>query len=155
MYFTHSMNSMVMGYLDLLLKICEIFIYLIVQIFKAVMFVFPWRKKLLDEKLKEGKSNTDVTLICIAKNIYVGAALICLEGVQTLIDLPFIVLTLPIFIIQPHKINYIINDFKTKTADSWRMMILKYYPNAIMDIPYIIMLLIIGVSVFQAIALKK
>ena len=62
-----------------------------------------------------------------AKSIYTGAAVIIVEGIQTLIDIPFIILTLPVFVITPYKSKLIISDFKTKRADEWRMMILKYY----------------------------
>ena len=53
-FFTHAFEAMVMGYVDLGVKLAEILIYVLVLLAKGIMYVFPWRKKLLDEKLKEG-----------------------------------------------------------------------------------------------------
>jgi hypothetical protein len=44
-----------MGYLDLGLKLAEIVVYGICLGSLGVMKVFPWRKKILEERLKEGK----------------------------------------------------------------------------------------------------
>ena len=43
LYFTHAFNCMVMGYVELVLKVCELILYVIVMAFKLVMRMFPWR----------------------------------------------------------------------------------------------------------------
>lgn len=47
-FFIFAFNCMATGYLDLIVKICEIFLYLLVKLMQAIMFVFPWRKKVLN-----------------------------------------------------------------------------------------------------------
>lgn len=42
------------------------------------MYIFPWRKALLDEKLKNGNCNKFKNL---AENIYIGAGLIIVESI--------------------------------------------------------------------------
>lgn len=59
-YFTHAFDSMVMGWLTLGLKGVEGVLYLVVKVFQGVMLVFPWRQKVLDEKLKNGKINVEL-----------------------------------------------------------------------------------------------
>ena len=46
---------MIMGYVTLFLKLCELMLYIIVKCFQIIMFIFPWRKSLLDVKLKTGR----------------------------------------------------------------------------------------------------
>jgi hypothetical protein len=53
---------MVMGYFDLLIKICEIFLYILVKFFELLMYIFPWRKPALNKKLEEGKLLLDLLL---------------------------------------------------------------------------------------------
>lgn len=55
--------------------------------------------------------------INLAPNIYVGAGLIILEGIQTLIDIPIFIVCIPIAILTPYRIKYLINDFTSKPAD--------------------------------------
>ncbi|CDW72139.1 UNKNOWN [Stylonychia lemnae] len=52
-FFTHAFNCMVMGQVQLLLKILELILYVVVMFFKFIMVIFPWRKTILDEKLKD------------------------------------------------------------------------------------------------------
>ena len=92
----------------------------------------------------------------LATSIYVGAALIILEGLQTLFDLPFLALLVPIVcVLTPYKILYLYKDLKTKPADTWRGMLLKYLLNVILDVPFILMFLVLCLSVFMALKLKR
>ena len=46
-----------MGYMDLGLKIAEITVYALCLLSLGIMKVLPWRKPMLDEKLKKCKYN--------------------------------------------------------------------------------------------------
>ena len=52
-YFVHSFNSAVMGYVDLIIKIAEIIVYILYKISVAIMCVFPWRKDVLEKMINE------------------------------------------------------------------------------------------------------
>eukprot|EP00347_Sterkiella_histriomuscorum_P012885 403366845 len=142
-YFTHAFNCMIMGYVKLFLKLLEVVLYLIVQVFKAVMFIFPWRKSILDQKLQN------------AQNIYVGAGLIIIESLQTLLDIPFFILVIPISLLTPYRIKYLWRDFKEIPADKWRWKLLRYMGSVVTDIPYILMLICIILSVFMFLRMKQ
>ena len=118
-YFTHAFDSMVMGWLTLALKGVEGVLYLVVKAFQVVMLVFPWRQKVLDEKLKNGKIYVRVKFI--APNVYVGAGLIIIESIQTLIDLPILLLVIPIALLTPYRISYVKRDLTTLTPKEWRV----------------------------------
>ncbi len=76
------------------------------------------------------------------------------EGVQTLIDLPFIALCLPVLIITPYKAKYLLEDLRKNTPNAWRMTICNYLIAVVTDLPYIIMLVFIILSVYMAYRLK-
>ena len=54
-FFIFSFNCLVTGYLDLLVKIFEIILLIVVKFFQLVMFIFPWRKPVLNEKIAQSK----------------------------------------------------------------------------------------------------
>jgi hypothetical protein len=45
-----------MGYFDLLIKLAEVLVYILVKISLLLMKVFPWRMKYLEDKIKTGRS---------------------------------------------------------------------------------------------------
>jgi hypothetical protein len=99
---------------------------------------------LLDTKLKT------------ASSIYVSAIYIVIEGLQTLLDLViFFICIPPIVILTPYKLKYLRDDFKSTKPEEWRTMLLKYDIRVIIDIPYILMLIVIMVSVVQFIKMKR
>lgn len=119
-----------------MIKLCETVLYLLVKYFQLVMKIFPWRASILDERLKKTES------------IYDKACQIIIEGIQTLLDLfLFLLIIPPVLVFTPYKFKYLANDFKTHKPDQWRRMLFGYFINVALDIPYILMLLAIGVSV--------
>ncbi len=86
--------------------------------------------------------------------MYVGAGLIIIESVQTLLDLPILLLILPIALLTPYRIPYVIRDLKTMEADKWRMRIVKYLSCIVTDIPYTLMFLNVLLSVYMGLQLK-
>ena len=99
------------------------------------MFIFPWRKPILEGKLKE------------APNIYVGAALIVLEGLQTIVDVIIFLICLPLIIVlTPYRIGYLRDMFKNEKVDDWRGKLFGFLIKIVTDIPYHLMLLVITLS---------
>jgi hypothetical protein len=89
------------------------------------------------------------------ENKFARAGLLILEATQTLIDLPFLLISIGIFVIGPHRAKQTCNLYKTKPANEWRGMILNQYLQVIIDIPFILMLIVLCLSVFMALKLKK
>jgi len=147
LYFTHAFNSCVMGYMDLGLKIAEVIVYAIVMASLGILKMFPWRKKAMNDKIAALPENEDQK--------FVKAGIIVLEAGQTILDLPFLVLTLPLFVLTPHRSKIIVRSFKVKPASEWRLMIIMHYAHVVTDVPFILMLLILCVTVFMAFKLKK
>lgn len=136
-----------MGGLDLMIKIAEITVYGVVLMCLGVMKVCPWRKQCLADRLKGVPDNEE--------NKFVRAGFVVVEGVQTLIDIPIMIMVIPTFIIAPYRIKVTLNKFKTLSADKWRMMIIKTYIGMLIDLPFILMLIVLCLSVFMAIKLKR
>ena len=109
------------------------------------MYIFPWRKAVLNEKLSE--SNILIFIVS-ADNIYIKAGLIILEGFQTLIDIPIFLLCIPILILTPYRAKYLKKDFSEKKADKWRGCILIMFLKIFYDIPFLFMLIVIAASIF-------
>ena len=83
------------------------------------------------------------------------ALIIIFETLQTLIDLPFIILSGPLLVLAPYKAHLLIRDFKTRPGEEWRMMIVKHYYNWVIDLPFILMFIVICLSVFMALKLRR
>lgn len=77
------------------------------------------------------------------------------EGVNTLIDLPFLLLLIPVLILTPYKLKCLYTDLKTHSVTEWRSLCLSYLAGVFTDIPYILMLLFILASVFMAFKLRS
>ena len=61
MYFTHALNSALLGWLDLMVKTLY-FVFIGFEYFGySILKVMPWRKKLLEKRLKESKDSSDNT----------------------------------------------------------------------------------------------
>ena len=53
--------------------------------------------------------------------------MILVQGFMTLMDIPFLVLALPLFILTPYRSKILFAEFSTEQADSWNLTILKYW----------------------------
>lgn len=84
-----------------------------------------------------------------------GAGLIIIESIQTLIDLPLLLLVIPIAILTPYRIGYVKRDLMTLTPNEWRVQLLKYTLAIVTDIPYILMFANLLLSVYMALRLKS
>jgi hypothetical protein len=86
---------------------------------------------------------------------FIKAAYLIVQALQTILDVPFIVASAGILVLGPHRVKQTLRLYREKPADQWRVMILKQYVNVVVDIPFIAMLIILCLTVFMAIKLKK
>jgi hypothetical protein len=59
-YFVHAFNSAVMGYVDLLVKVLELCVLILVRLSQAIMWLLPWRKELLGNMIQEITDQEDM-----------------------------------------------------------------------------------------------
>ncbi len=81
--------------------------------------------------------------------------MIVYEGCNTIVDVPFLLLLIPVIILTPYKVKCLYKDMNKQPVTEWRALCLSYLAGVITDIPYILMLLCIVVSVFMAFKLNK
>ena len=81
-------------------------------------------------------------------------AVILCEGINTLMDVPFLLLLIPVLILTPYKLKCLHTEFKTHSVTAWRRLCLSYLVGVFTDIPYILMLLCILASIFMAFKLR-
>ncbi len=55
LYFSHAFNSCILGFLDLGLKVVELFLYGLCLLSMGLMKVMPWRKQILADKISTSK----------------------------------------------------------------------------------------------------
>jgi len=85
----------------------------------------------------------------------VRAGIVVHEALQTLADIPFLILASTLFLLAPYRFNMIIKSFKTTPANAWRSMIGNLFLQVIIDVPYTLMFLVLCLSVFMVIKLRK
>ena len=49
----HAINSAAMGYVDLLVKVHEVCVLILVRLSQAIMWLLPWRKEVLGKMIQE------------------------------------------------------------------------------------------------------
>ena len=76
-----------------------------------------------------------------------------LYGLQTLIDVPFLLISVLVFLIAPWRTYSFFGKFKSTEANKWRFMIIKEIINGVIDFPFFMMFIVICCSIFMALKL--
>ena len=85
-----------------------------------------------------------------------GAGLIIVESIQTLIDLPFFFVLAPLLsIVTWYRWGKMKEDYKKVPSHKWRGRIVTYLGWAIQDIPYALKLLCITLSIYFVLQMKN
>lgn len=142
-----------MGYVDLAIKAAQVAIYVFVKVSLGLMWVFPWRK---NTQMKDWIAEVDKSQGNDSEErIFVKAGIVLYVGLQTFLDLPFLLLIAPLALLSPYRIPSLSKRLKTLPPTTWRMDILNQYLQFLIDLPYILMLIVILLSVFMAIKMKR
>ena len=151
-YFVHAFQSAAMGYVDLVVKILEVCVLIMVRLSQAIMFVLPWRKGVLEKMIKEV---TDQEEIDGKDRMFLKAGIVIYQALQTLLDVPFLLISVLVFFIAPWRSTYFCNRFKTTEASGWKFMIMKEIFDSVVDLPFVLMFIVICCSIFMAFKLKN
>ncbi len=141
-----------MGYVDLIVKILEIILNILVILSKFIMWLLPWRIQILEKKIS---IISDEEKVDGKDRKFVKAEIHLFQGLQTLLDIPFLLLSVIVLIIAPWRIHYFLGKFKTTDVERWRAMIFGQIFNSLFDLPFVVMFLVICCSIFMPFKLKR
>jgi hypothetical protein len=97
-YFGHSFECAVMGYVDLVVKILELCVLILVRVSQLIMWVLPWRESVLAKMIQEILDQEELDG---KDRKFIKAGIVIFQGLQTLIDIPFLIISVLVFVIAP------------------------------------------------------